>query len=168
MTKRWRFLNRRQTIVLSRPDDGTDGELHRWRLIETPLGGIMLHQHRGPDPGRVLHDHPWPFAAFVLRGGYTEEVADARDAPSLASIADRWPETCTYGVERSRRAASLHLVRATQAHRITRLHRVPTWTIVVHGRRRRAWGFYPASGFINEKTVDWKRIDLIGAKATDA
>lgn len=162
--RRWRFLNKRETIVLSRPDDGSEGELHRWRLIETPLGGIMLHCHHGPDPGRVLHDHPWPFASLILRGGYVEEVADARDAPALAQMAENHPAPGRYyGSRHWRRRGSLHAIPITAAHRIVMLLHNPTWTLVLHGRRRRGWGFYRSGGFIDERLVDWKRIDLIGA-----
>lgn len=160
--RRWRFFTR-EKIVLSRPDDDSDGELHRWRLIETPLGGVMVHRHQGPDPGRVLHDHPWPFVSIVLRGGYVEEVAEARLAPLLADIADTHPAPGRYyGLREWRRARTVHVMPLTHAHRIVALLRKPTWTLVLHGRRRRAWGFYPASGFIDEKTVDYASLDLIG------
>lgn len=125
----------RERIVLSRLDDGSDGELQRWRLSARYLGGIMLHRHDGPDPGRDLHDHPWWFVSIILRGGYHEEHADVR----VAHLG---------GVPRSWKAGSVHKVRLCEAHRITGLVRNPTWTLVIHGPVKRGWGFYPLEGYL--------------------
>jgi hypothetical protein len=41
-----------------------------------------------------------------------------------------------------------------KAHRITKLLRVPTWTLVFCGPIRRKWGFYPADGFVPHESYD--------------
>lgn len=48
------------------------------RGIDVRLFGIYLHEIAGPDPGLDMHDHPWPFATWVIRGGYSEMHAEAR------------------------------------------------------------------------------------------
>jgi hypothetical protein len=134
---------------LSRFDinDPKTGELYlrRWRIVQTPWFSLFLHKIATPDKDRDLHDHPWPFLSLVLRGGYDERLAiDAAEA----AINGYRPLT-----EVARRGwLSIGLRRATTAHRITRLHRTPTWTLVLTGPRRRSWGFYTESGY-----VDWKR-----------
>ena len=81
--------------------------LDRWGLAHERVGGVFLHRMQAPDPGVDLHDHPWPFASVVLWGGYIEQRADIREAPTLADVADRWPDTCTRGVIVRRRLRSI-------------------------------------------------------------
>lgn len=122
---------------------GEDGELYlrRWRIVQTPWFGIYLHKIATPDKDRDLHDHPWPFLSVVLRGGYDELLHEhpADDAmqgyrPLGGLVRRRW---LSFGFRRS-----------TDAHRIVRLHRTPTWTLVFVGRRRRDWGFYTERGWV--------------------
>ena len=63
---------------------GPDGStfLRRRGIEHERLGGLLLHFLDGPDPGLDLHDHPWPFATLILRGGYTEEVAPIAAVPA--------------------------------------------------------------------------------------
>lgn len=125
--------------------------------------GIYLHRMTAPDPGVDLHDHPWPFVSIVLRGGYTEERAPARDAPWWAAMAAAWPDRARRGVEMSWRAGSVHRVRADECHRIITLRRTPTWTVCLIGRRFRSWGFYtPAAsgGFRHHAGYSAGRRDL--------
>ena len=50
-----------------------DGKLYLWRLyiLRTPWFGVMLHKIMDDDPD-CLHDHPWSFVSFILKGGYEE------------------------------------------------------------------------------------------------
>lgn len=108
--------------------------LRRWRIVQTPWFGIYLHKITMPDKDRDLHDHPWSFLSVVLRGGYDEQLgAD----PVIG-----------YTLVRTRSWLSVAFRRATDAHRIMRLHRTPTWTFVLVGRRRRSWGFYTPQGYV--------------------
>lgn len=133
-----------------------DGKVYldRWGVEHDRIGGVFLHRMDAPDPGVDTHDHPWAFLSLTLWGGYTEERALCREAPMLAKIAERWPETCTRGVVEQRRWLSLRMLRLDECHRVTALHRRRVWTLVVHGPRRRSWGFYLPSGYIGEKEYD--------------
>ena len=146
MTKRWAFFSRFDIR------DGQTGELYlrRWRIVQTPWFAIYLHKIATPDKDRDLHDHPWPFLSLVLRGGYDE----------LLRTRAYWPHTppTQRGVRRG--WLSIAFRRATDAHRIVSLHRTPTWTLVLTGRRRRSWGFYTERGFI-----DWREYLGLGARA---
>lgn len=144
-----------------RRGDG-DVYLDRWGW-RCPLFGIYLHRMSAPDPGIDLHDHPWPFVSLILRGGYTEERAESRDAPKWAAWAAAWPGTCRRGVEFTWRAGTVHRVRVDECHRIISLCRTPTWTLVLTGRRFRQWGFYePAAsgGFVQSQPYSTSRRDL--------
>lgn len=134
-SSRWGVMRR---MTLRRADGRA--YLDRLRIVQTPWFGVYLHRMDAPDPGRDLHDHPWPFITCVLSGGYTEYRADLRDAGLLADRAEstgRLPGR----IER-RYPWRPRRMRLDEAHTIVVLHKVPTWTLVLTGRRVRNWGFY--------------------------
>jgi hypothetical protein len=47
-------------------------------------------------------------------------------------------------------------MRRDDAHYILNIHRVPTWSLIFVGRRRRTWGFYVPLG-VNEGDVENQR-----------
>lgn len=128
--------------------------LDRWGFQIDRLFGVYVHRMEAPDPGVDLHNHPWPFVSIVLRGGYTELRADTREASSLAGMAERWPGKCLRGVVVERRWGTARRMRFDECHTIVALHRTPTWTLVMRGRRGRRWGFYLPDGWISESDYD--------------
>lgn len=132
--------------------------LDRWGVEHDRIGGIFLHKMSAPDPGIDLHDHPWWFASLVLKGGYIEERAASRSAPAHAQLADARDATIELpmarGVVCARRHGSARTMRLDECHRITQLTSSTCWTLVVHGPRRRLWGFFLPSGWVDEHTYD--------------
>lgn len=124
---RWALMD---TFVIPNLDDPEETYLTRLRIIQTPLFGIYLHRMDGPDSRSTLHDHPWNFRSFVLRGGYIER----RLNPHTMQVKE------LHVVQRYNR------VRAHEAHAIRILMRVPTWTLVIVGRRVRTWGYWEPNG----------------------
>lgn len=118
----WALLHREEIARDGRP------YLTRWRLIQTPLFAAYLHRFWAPDHDEDFHDHPWDFVSIVLAGGYVEERG--------------WP----LRVERRGRG-SVAYRRAEDLHRIASVI-VPTWTLVLCGRRRREWGFQTPHGWV--------------------
>lgn len=110
--------------------------LTRWRIVETPLFGVLLHKIHLPDADRSLHDHPWNFLSVILRGGYTEEYR-----PSLGSIVR----------ERTWRPGSIHMMRRGEFHRIKTLFE-PCWTLMLVGRNHVDWGFERAGTRVHAKS----------------
>lgn len=104
-------------------DDGT--YLTRLRIVATPWFGVYIHRFDGPDPRLTLHDHPWNFTSLVLRGGYVERRLDPR----------------TMEVNEAHRVRWVNRIRTHDFHAIVRLSRVPTWTLMLVGPRRRKWGY---------------------------
>ncbi len=78
-----------------------------------------------PDARSTVHDHPFGFISIVLRGGYVEARKDPRD-----------------GLIHERRVWRVNFMRRSDAHTITALSRVPTWTLLFCGPNRRSWGFW--------------------------
>lgn len=114
--------------------DDDDDYLTRLRIVQTPWFGVYLHRFDGPDPRPTLHDHPWRFLSIVLRGGYVERRLDPLDMT----------------VDEDHRVRFVNRMRLCDAHSIMRLTRVPTWTLMLVGRRVRTWGYLepqPGSNF---------------------
>ncbi|MDZ7732224.1 MAG: hypothetical protein U5R31_03150 [Acidimicrobiia bacterium] len=131
-------------LHLTHPDGTT--YLRRWGLeLPRGLAGIYLHRIDSPDPGNDLHDHPWPFVSIVLRGSYTEVVADARTLWHRHVPSNSWV--------RHHVAPTVRALGLTRAHRIVGAE-PGTWTLVLRGRRSREWGFYTPRGW-----VPWWRHD---------
>lgn len=124
---RWAFM-RRFTIY---KNDAI--YLDRLRLVQTPWFGVYLHRIEQPDLDRDPHDHPWPFASLVLRGGYREMFHPR-------------PRIANHGVEREWGRWSLHTMGIETAHRIRSVE-PRTVTLVFVGRLVRKWGFWTEQGF---------------------
>lgn len=138
----------------------SDGEIHldRWGFEIKRVGGIFLHRLNTPDPGVDLHDHPWTFWSFVLRGGYIEERCLTRHASARA----RWAEGLEWahrGDLVERKQYSFKSMRLDECHRITHVN-VGTWTLVIHGPSRRTWGFYEPEGYVPASSYSTRRRDL--------
>lgn len=139
--------------MLLRRGDGL-AYLERWGIQAPAIGGIFVHRMGAPDPGTHLHDHPYAFVTIPLVGGYTEERAEARQAPRYAAIAEQFIDTALHGHREHRRTLIPRLFRLDEAHRIVELDRAVVWTLVLLGPRRRRWGFYMPGGWIDETTYD--------------
>jgi hypothetical protein len=137
--KPWQFMNK---FVVTKSDG--DPYLIRWRIIQTPFFSLYLHKFLAGDSDPYVHDHPWTFLSIILRGGYTE-VRRNNHTRRL----------------HKRHIRHVNLMRRDDAHYIERLDRVPSWSLLFVGRRRRTWGFYVPQGieeiFVEfENWEDWK------------
>lgn len=130
-------------------DDPAGAYLRRWYLIpRNRFFNIYLHHFLRSDDDRALHDHPWHWASFLLRGSYIEHT--------IASG----------GIHRRkvRAPGSLKLCGPKTAHRVElweqfgTQRQAPCWTLFVTGPRVRDWGFHcPQQGFI-----PWQRFTRAG------
>lgn len=138
--RRWDFM-RSSTIA-----DGDNIYLKRLTLFTTPWFSIKLHRIYRPDQQRDLHDHPWHFLSFVLRGEYIEDV----------------PDTDPCGRSKGRREVRhirwLNWKKAEDLHAISWVSRKPVWTLVITGVRRRTWGFFVES---LKRWVPWNQYDKL-------
>ena len=137
---RWALMER---FVVPNLDEPTENYLTRWRLIETPWGSIYLHRMDGPDSRPTLHDHPWNFLSIVLRGGYVERRLDPM----------------TREVDEAHRVTTVNHMRTHDAHAIVSLLRVPSWTLVLVGARRRTWGYSELSAYGTDSEWVWTEFD---------
>lgn len=147
----------------------SDGAIYldRWGLEDNRIGGIFLHKMSAPDPGIDLHSHPWWFCSLILWGGYTEERCVETRACRIAKFAER------HGLEqrggrRPRRWLSIQATPLGRVHRIVELRRRKSWSLVIHGPKRREWGFYLPTGFVDWRTYDTTRRDMWAEISPDA
>lgn len=131
---RWAIM-RSFDIPCGFEEDGGDTlYLRRLRIVQTPFGGIYLHQINEPDKDYDPHDHPFNFISVILKGGYTEAHGLPVDPLHEVRRWGRW---------------SIHRMTTKEVHRILSLDESPTWTLVLVGRRKREWGFWnPVHGFV--------------------
>lgn len=126
-----------------------DGEifLERWGW-ECKRFGIFIHKMEAPDPGVDLHNHPWPFASFVISGGYEEQRALDWEAQVLAAV-----RLDQRGDIKQRKRWSFKKFPLNEAHRIVKV-KPHTWTIVFRGRAVRPWGFFTPDGYMDARTYE--------------
>jgi hypothetical protein len=101
----------------------------RWHLIGCGSFALMLHCFLRSDHDRAFHDHPWTFITFLL-----------------TSYREHTPQ----GIFTRRRFSILYRP-AEWAHWVETIKPL-TWTLVIHFRRKRQWGFHTDHGWIDWKT----------------
>jgi hypothetical protein len=83
-----------------------------------PFNAFIHNIHRSDPEG--FHDHPWPWASLIIWGAYIEHTpkgSTRRSGPSWSG----WRK-------------------ATDLHRLE-LNEGSVWTLFLHGKRLREWGF---------------------------
>jgi hypothetical protein len=126
----------------------------RYDLLKTRWFAVYLHEFYRSDNDRCLHDHTWPFTTIILRGGYWEVVP----IDEGCGRRDAWQDFGIGGWEDWRLAPTERLWRplgyvgrysARHAHRIEVDPEKPKpWSLVIVGRKSRAWGFWGPGGWI--------------------
>lgn len=118
--KPWAFMSK---FTIQHADG--DPMLVRWRVIQTPWGGFYVHKWLRGDSDPYVHDHPWSFFSIILKGGYTEVRRNNKTYRLYAHHVTRF-----------------NVMHRYDAHFVETLDRVPTWTLMLVGPRKRTWGFY--------------------------
>ena len=101
---------------------------------------VFIHKFLKGDPDDV-HDHPWPYATFILSGGYYEWV------PTFNSLGEKIGEMRYW-----RGPGHFRVCKPTSFHRIELKEGVTAWTLFMPGPHKREWGFLVNNKWIhNEK-----------------
>lgn len=132
----------RKRIVYDRIDN--EPYLERYYLFLKDRGehfpfNVFLHRFLKSDIDD-LHDHPWPYATLILKGGYYEWTPQfGADGKKIGEIA-KW---CGPG--------SFRWAKANSYHRIELDPTVECWTLFMPGAKQRDWGF-----MVKNKWVQWE------------
>lgn len=148
--------NGRKRIIMDR--ESKEPYLERYYLFlkdrkKFPFN-VFLHKFLRSDPDD-LHDHPWPYFTFILKGGYWEwvpkfehvgEYPDPTFAPEPKIIGERkvW-----------RGPGHFRICRATSYHRIEIEPGVDCWTLFMPGPQKREWGF------LTHENWDWSTFQWV-------
>ena len=90
---------------------------------------VFIHKFLKSDPDDV-HDHPWPYATLILKGGYYEWT------PQFDEQGRKFGEICKW-----RGPGHFRVCRANSYHRIELDPSVTAWTLFMPGPKKRDWGF---------------------------
>jgi hypothetical protein len=121
----------RKRIVMDRQSD--EPYLERYYLFlkdrdNFPFN-IFLHKFLKGDPDDV-HDHPWPYATLILKGGYYEWTPTFNESGEKISETRHW-----------RGPGHFRICSANSFHRIELKEDVTAWTIFLPGPKKCDWGF---------------------------
>ena len=97
---------------------------------------IFLHKFLKSDPDDV-HDHPWPYATLILKGGYYEWTPMFDGDKKIGEIIT-W-----------RGPGHFRICKATSYHRIDLNPAVTAWTLFIPGPQKREWGFLVRNKWIH-------------------
>ena len=107
---------------------------------------IFLHKFLKGDPDDI-HDHPWPYATLILKGGYYEWIPDGNDEYGLYIQRKVW-----------RGPGHFRISKATSYHRIELKPGVTAWTLFMPGPQKREWGFLVRNKWIqHEKYFEYRK-----------
>lgn len=139
----WRWVERKaiHTRVIHRTSDGQP-YLMRYTLFRVmhhrtkqELFGIKVHRILQSDD-LCMHDHPWGFWSFILKGGYHEHTPADFAGPE-------WYGPGSWIRRRARHIHRLELPKDKDGRDI------PAWSLVFTFRVIRPWGFWTRTqGFI--------------------
>jgi len=113
---------------------------------------VFLHKFLKSDPDEV-HDHPWPYATLILKGGYWEWI------PKINTLGEKWGE---YKVWRG--PGHFRTCAPESYHRIELEPGVTPWTLFMPGPKKREWGFLVNNKWIHNDTYLRGRREQAGNK----
>ena len=132
----------RKRIVLDRVSD--EPYLERYYLFLKERSSfpfnIFLHKFLKSDPDDV-HDHPWPYATLILKGGYWEWIPEFNAAGEKIGEVRKW-----------RGPGHFRISSATSYHRVELGNDVECWTLFMPGPKQREWGF-----LVRDQWVQWEQ-----------
>ena len=131
----------RKRIVMDRIND--EPYLERYYLFLKDRNwfpfNVFLHKFLKSDPDDV-HDHPWPYATLILKGGYYEWI------PQFDKQGNKFSEMCVW-----RGPGSFRICGATSFHRIELDPDVTCWTLFMPGPKKRDWGFLSKGNWVQHE-----------------
>ena len=111
---------------------------------------ITLHKVLVSDEP-TLHDHPWGYATFILKGGYWEHIPIHSQEGNVVGSTRVWRGP---GHFRMRKADDLHWLELAKD---PDGNEIPCWSLFFMGRKVKEWGFLPWRGgnSIDERGYKW-------------
>ena len=95
---------------------------------------ITLHKVLKSDEP-TLHDHPWSYATFILKGGYWEWIPIRSKEGNVVGSTKVWRGP---GHFRFRKSDDLHWL---ELNKDAEGNEIPCWSLFFMGRKQKEWGF---------------------------
>ena len=131
----------RYRVIMDREDN--EPYLERYYLFLRDRSrfpfNIFLHKFLKGDPDDV-HDHPWPYATLILKGGYYEWIPKFNTAGTKIGEIRHW-----------RGPGHFRTCSPESYHRIELAPGITAWTLFVPGPKRRDWGFLVKNKWIQHE-----------------
>jgi hypothetical protein len=149
MIKRLFTLLGRHRVIMDRQDD--EPYLERYYVFLKDRKwfpfNVFVHKFLKSDPDDV-HDHPWPYATLILKGGYYEWV------PVFDSAGKKIAEMCHW-----RGPGHFRVCNSNSYHRIELDPDITAWTLFMPGPKQREWGFLVKNKWVhNEEYLKYNKI----------
>jgi hypothetical protein len=153
---RWLEQRGRKRIVMDRVNDEPYLERYYVFLKDRKYFpfNIFLHKFLKSDPDDV-HDHPWPYATLILKGGYYEWTPEFDSAGVKVGEVRHW-----------RGPGHFRICSSTSYHRIELASDVECWTLFMPGPQRRDWGFLTGRGWVQHEQYLIERAARAGNSKT--
>jgi len=100
---------------------------------------IFVHKFCKSDPDDV-HDHPWPYATLILKGGYYEWI------PQFDKQGNKFGEVAVW-----RGPGHFRICGASSYHRIELDPSITAWSLFMPGPQKREWGFLVKNKWIHNE-----------------
>lgn len=98
--------------------------MYRW-VFNLVLFSVRIHHWIRSDDKRYMHNHPWSFITFVVRGSYTDvSLKDGKEIRQLL------------------KAPSVQYRNAQHLHFVEMDGKTECWSIVLTGPQSNKWGFW--------------------------
>jgi hypothetical protein len=108
---------------------------------------LFIHKFLKSDPDD-LHDHPWPYATLILKGGYWEWIPLFDEEGKKINEVRYW-----------RGAGHFRISKASSYHRIELDPYVVCWTLFMPGPQHKEWGFLVHNKWIsNEQYLQQRKL----------
>lgn len=125
--------------------------LRRWYLIpRNPYLNLYLHHFQSSDDDRALHNHPWWFVSWIIKGSYIEHTPGGTAKRRRWSVAFR-PAEWRHRIQLSRGLQEVGVDDQTSTGgplvRYWKNVEIPVWTVILTGPRKHSWGFSCPQGF---------------------
>jgi hypothetical protein len=129
------FKNRKRTIF---DRTGTVPYLIRWYIFlkdrkDFPFN-ITLHKILVSDEP-TLHDHPWSWGTFIIKGGYWEHTPIRSIEGYVVGSTKTWIKPFTW---RKKLASDLHWLELAKDKDG---NEIPCWSLFYMGKKTKEWGF---------------------------
>lgn len=151
----WLEQSDRRRIILDRASD--EPYLERYYVFLKDRTwfpfNVFIHKFLKSDPDDV-HDHPWPYATLILRGGYYEWIPQFNGSGKMTCEVRKW-----------RGAGHFRICSQNSYHRIELKEGVTAWTMFMPGPQKREWGFLVNNKWIaNGEYLQYKANEYHSAK----